>query len=168
MAPWCIPTSHYVPAQVLISPGRIWSELEACRALALQGQGRLDPPKRIGVRPAGSLAPWHRSVLCILPLLKCGQAILYPARAHRSISGLNLLNATSRDCIMLRGPTLQIDRCACAGYNLGYSVAAAGDVVCLGFGGNAIVSADGRMGGYFYGHANGIAELVVAPAEKPR
>jgi hypothetical protein len=56
----------------------------------------------------------------------------------------------------------------CAGFKLGSSIAAAGDVLALGFGGNAIASADAKMGGYFYARMNGMTDLSVSAQEQPR
>ena len=50
---------------------------------------------------------------------------------------------------------------ASTGSLLGLSQAASGDVLALGFGGSALVSADVDLGGYFYEHQAGMAEVPV-------
>ena len=53
---------------------------------------------------------------------------------------------------------------ASSGRLLGISQAASGYVLALGFGNNALVSADADLGGYFYEHASGMEEITVNDA----
>ena len=51
---------------------------------------------------------------------------------------------------------------ASSGRLLGFSQAASGYVLALGFGNNALVSSDADLGGYFYEHQSGMEEISVS------
>jgi hypothetical protein len=57
---------------------------------------------------------------------------------------------------------------ASSGRLLGLSQAASGYILALGFGGNALVSSDADLGGYFYEHDSGMAEIDAASDSFPR